>query len=419
MASKKVDALEEKLEAEIGSLKATIDERFNNVQQKFSSLEAMLLKLIELHLNPPLAVSTGQDGVVVEGSGDTKPVLGNGTDCGGSKTTSLAQPWATVHGGFGGGEVSLGDLRPRGAFPGVGCGEGGWVATGGGGSEGYAAGGGSLGLGIGASASEWGARDSGVDGLGDLAAFGGDTRPGQAEFWVGQGDFRSGQVVFRGGWPGRGVTCKKGSGYDRNAVGRGISAQYGAGQGEFWVGSSGFVDTRVDSGVWRPLMARNWAGQTQFGADSRVRKLKMPIFEGEDAYGWVYRVECYLTINELSEREKLMAAALCLEGKVLAWFQWREQRQLLRSWGEFKDRLLERFRATQEGDLHEQFFALTQERTVMEYRKKFELLSGRQWDISKAVLEGNFMKGLKLEIRASLRLLRPRVRGVNGVGTDD
>ena len=125
MASKKVDALEEKLEAEIGSLKATIDERFNNVQQKFSSLEAMLLKLIELHLNPPLAVSTGQDGVVVEGSGDTKPVLGNGTDCGGSKTTSLAQPGATVHGGFGGGEVSLGDLRPRGAFPGVGCSEGG------------------------------------------------------------------------------------------------------------------------------------------------------------------------------------------------------------------------------------------------------------------------------------------------------
>ncbi|KAH9751882.1 phosphatidylinositol N-acetylglucosaminyltransferase subunit A [Citrus sinensis] len=356
MSSKKVDALEEKLEAEIGSLKATIDERFNNVLQKFSSLEPMLLKLIDLHLNPPLAVSTGQDGVVVEGSGDTKPVLGNGTDCGGSKTTSLAQPRAIVHGGFGGGEVSLGDLRPRGAFPGVGCGEGGWVAAGGSGSEGYAAGGGSLGLGIGASASEWGAQDSGVDGLGDLATFEGDTQPGQAEFWAGQGccgpgqagfgpgqgDFGSGQVIFRGGWPGRGVTCKKGSGYDRNAVGRGISAQYGAGQGEFW---------------------------TQFGADSRVRKLKMPIFEGEDAYGWVYRVECYFTINGLSEREKLMAAALCLEGK---------------------------------------------ERTVMEYRKKFELLSGRLGDISKAVLEGNFMKGLKQEIRASHLGMRVKVRFIVG-----
>ena len=79
----------------------------------------MLLKLIELHLNPPLAIPTGQDSVAGEGSGDTKPVLDDGTKGGGPKTTSLTQLRAGVHGGFGGEEVSLGDLRPRGAFPGV------------------------------------------------------------------------------------------------------------------------------------------------------------------------------------------------------------------------------------------------------------------------------------------------------------
>ena len=89
-------------------------------------------------------------------------------------------------------------------------------------------------------------------------------------------------------------------------------------------------------------MARNWVGLTQFGADFRVRKLKMLIFESEDAYGWVYRVERYFAINGLSEGEKLMAAALCLEGKTLMWFQWREQ-QPLTPWGEFKDRLLRGF----------------------------------------------------------------------------
>lgn len=46
----------------------------------------------------------------------------------------------------------------------------------------------------------------------------------------------------------------------------------------------------------------------------------MLIFEGEDAYGWVYRVECYFTINGLSEMEKLMAAVLRLEGKPLRGF---------------------------------------------------------------------------------------------------
>ena len=72
-----MDALQEKLEAEIGLLKATIDERFNNVQQKFSSLEAMLLKLMELHLNPPPATSMGHGGVAGEGSVGTEHVVGN------------------------------------------------------------------------------------------------------------------------------------------------------------------------------------------------------------------------------------------------------------------------------------------------------------------------------------------------------
>ena len=61
--------------------------------------------------------------------------------------------------------------------------------------------------------------------------------------------------------------------------------------------------------------------------------------------------------------------------------------------------------------MHEQFFTLTQDRMVMEYKEKFELLLGRLWGIPEAVLEGNFMKGLKPEIRASLRLLRPRGLG--------
>ncbi|PKU77286.1 hypothetical protein MA16_Dca016853 [Dendrobium catenatum] len=54
--------------------------------------------------------------------------------------------------------------------------------------------------------------------------------------------------------------------------------------------------------------------------DTRSRKLKMPVFEGEDAQGWVYRVERYFSINGLTEGGKLMAAGLCLEGKALAWF---------------------------------------------------------------------------------------------------
>ncbi|KAH9724719.1 PALP domain-containing protein [Citrus sinensis] len=173
------------LKAKVGSLKSTIDERFNTVQQQFSSLEVMLLKLTELHLNPPLATSTGHDGVSGEGFDGTEPVVGGDAEGGGPKTTNLAQLGVMGHGRFGGGVVGPGDSWPRGAFPGVGQGRGSWVTAGGG-----------------------------------------------------------------------GVFGERGSGYDRNVAGQGISTQYRARQGEFWAGSSGYAETGVDSGGWRPPMGR-------------------------------------------------------------------------------------------------------------------------------------------------------------------
>ena len=47
----------------------------------------------------------------------------------------------------------------------------------------------------------------------------------------------------------------------------------------------------------------------------------------------------------------------------------------------------------------------------MEYRVKFKLLSGKLGGILEVVLEGNFMKGLKPEVRTLLCLLRPRGLG--------
>ena len=48
----------------------------------------------------------------------------------------------------------------------------------------------------------------------------------------------------------------------------------------------------------------------------------MPIFEGDDAHEWIHRVERYFTVNGILGEERLEAAALHLEGKALAWFQW-------------------------------------------------------------------------------------------------
>ncbi|GKC14454.1 ankyrin repeat-containing protein [Tanacetum coccineum] len=95
------------------------------------------------------------------------------------------------------------------------------------------------------------------------------------------------------------------------------------------------------------------------GFEHRMRKLKMPVFEGEYAYGWIYRVERYFEIQGLPQHEQLRAAALCMEGEALSWYRWSEGRTPFHSWDGFKRHLLIRFQQSQEGNLYEQFLAIT------------------------------------------------------------
>ncbi|GJT57275.1 hypothetical protein Tco_0992329 [Tanacetum coccineum] len=84
-------------------------------------------------------------------------------------------------------------------------------------------------------------------------------------------------------------------------------------------------------------------GFAYHGFEHRMRKLKISMFEGEDAYGWIYRVEWYFEIQGLPQQEQLRAAALCMEGEALSWYRWSEGRTSIRSWDGFKRRLLIRF----------------------------------------------------------------------------
>ncbi|GJW60699.1 hypothetical protein Tco_0110034 [Tanacetum coccineum] len=104
-----------------------------------------------------------------------------------------------------------------------------------------------------------------------------------------------------------------------------------------------------------------------------MRKLKMPLFDGEDAYGWIYRVERYFEIQEHPQQEQLRASALCMEGEALSWYRWSEGRTPFHSWDGFKRRLLIRFQQSQ-GNL---------------------------------VMEATFIKGLKPALRATVRVMNP------------
>lgn len=45
------------------------------------------------------------------------------------------------------------------------------------------------------------------------------------------------------------------------------------------------------------------------------------MFSGENLDGWLYRAERYFKINGLTEREKLGAVGVSLDGEALSWLQ--------------------------------------------------------------------------------------------------
>ncbi|GKB48341.1 ankyrin repeat-containing protein [Tanacetum coccineum] len=104
----------------------------------------------------------------------------------------------------------------------------------------------------------------------------------------------------------------------------------------------------------------------------------MPLFHGEDVYGWVYQVERFFEVQGLiTMGDQLRAAVLSLEGSALSWFRWINNRKPFRNWEELKRRLLHRFRPSQNGNLLEQFFSISQQGTAREYVTMFEKMAAQ------------------------------------------
>ncbi|PWA86439.1 Ankyrin repeat-containing protein [Artemisia annua] len=144
------------------------------------------------------------------------------------------------------------------------------------------------------------------------------------------------------------------------------------------------------------------------GSDHRFRKLKMPLFDGEDVYGWVYQAERFFEVQGLiTTGERLRAAVLSLEGSALSWFRWTNNREPFISWEELKRRLLHRFQSSQDGNLHEQFFSISQQGTAREYVTLFERMAAQLPGLQEEVLEGIFIKGLKQDLRTAIRTQKP------------
>ncbi|KAH9650018.1 hypothetical protein KPL70_026202 [Citrus sinensis] len=162
------------------------------------------------------------------------------------------------------------------------------------------------------------------------------------------------------------------------------------------------------------MLSPNFGGGSSSGGtrhDFRFRKLEMPLFDGSNPDGWILKAERYFSVNRLSNEEKLEAAIIAFEGDALLWYQWENRKRSIVVWEEMRVLILKQFRVTQAGSLYEQWLALTQGSSVREYRRKFIELSAPLENITDELALGNFINGLKPEIRVEVRIMEPNNLG--------
>ncbi|CAA7021556.1 unnamed protein product [Microthlaspi erraticum] len=143
--------------------------------------------------------------------------------------------------------------------------------------------------------------------------------------------------------------------------------------------------------------------------ENMLKRVELPVFSGEDAYGWIALAERFFRIGGYSEEDKLevVSISLCGDGDVLSWFNSEMHRKPFLSWQDFTDRLIARFSREKLRDPSQRFFNVTQTGSVSEYIHMFEDLSTQASGLSDKQMEGIFMNGLTPDMREVVNMCKP------------
>ena len=133
--------------------------------------------------------------------------------------------------------------------------------------------------------------------------------------------------------------------------------------------------------------------------DSLIQKVELPIFSGDDVYGWIALAERFFRIGGYNELMKIDLVSVSLGGDVLSWFNSEVLSRPFLCWNDFKERLIARFSRVKLRDPSQPFFNVHQTGSVAEYIHKFEDLSTQVYEISDKQKEGIFMNGLTPEMQ--------------------
>ncbi|MCH86025.1 Ty3/gypsy retrotransposon protein, partial [Trifolium medium] len=140
------------------------------------------------------------------------------------------------------------------------------------------------------------------------------------------------------------------------------------------------------------------------------KKVKLPLFDGEDPVAWITRAEIYFDVQNTTDDMRVKLARLSMEGSTIHWFNLLMETEDELSWEKLKRALIARYGGRRLENPFEELSTLQQKGTVEEFVESFELLSSQVGRLPEEQYLGYFMSGLKPQIRRRVRTLNPRNR---------
>jgi hypothetical protein len=137
------------------------------------------------------------------------------------------------------------------------------------------------------------------------------------------------------------------------------------------------------------------------------KKVKLPLFEGDDPVAWITRAEIYFDVQNTSEEMKVKLARLSMEGSTIHWLNLLLETEDELSWDKLKKALIARYGGRRLENPFEELSTLQQTGSVEEFVEAFELLSSQVGRLPEEQYLGYFMSGLKAPIRRRVRTLNP------------
>ncbi|GKD26537.1 retrotransposon gag domain, retroviral aspartyl protease, partial [Tanacetum coccineum] len=137
-------------------------------------------------------------------------------------------------------------------------------------------------------------------------------------------------------------------------------------------------------------------------------KIAFPTFSDGDPRGWILKAEKYFRYYDIPKEEKVDVASMHLEGDALDFYYWISNDQTIEYWGDLVRALQRNFGPTEFQNPDEHLCSVKQTGTMQEYRQEFAKRSSRVSNWPEHCLLGVFLNGLKEELKADVRIQKPR-----------